>query len=358
MILAPSCAYALSFRTLTACPAPTSTRFMHALRLTPQGLTLETAYPVPETGREQARVKVALAGICATDLELEAGYMQNQSLVLGHEFVGVVDSCPDAPHWEGRRVVGEINIGCRRCADCRRREFRHCPARSCLGILKHDGAFAEYLTLPIVNLHAVPSNVENEVAVFTEPMAAALRLQEQLTVATDAQIAVVGTGKLGLLIALALQDRGCRLTAFGRHAKGLDLLRARSIEAVDVPRGAETDAILGRERTYDAVVECAASPAAYAMVQALVKPLGAIVLKSTLAATGHLDLNALVVNEIRVIGSRCGPFDQALSWLERTARSGWFPTTELIAEVRPLTEARQAFERARQSGVLKVLLRP
>lgn len=331
---------------------------MHALRLTPQGLTLETAYPVPETGRGQARVKVVLAGICATDLELEAGYMQGQSLVLGHEFVGVVECCPDAPRWEGRRVVGEINIGCGRCADCRRREFRHCPARSCLGILKHDGAFAEYLTLPIVNLHEVPSGVENEVAVFAEPMAAALRLQEQLTVETDARIAVVGTGKLGLLIALALQDKGCRLTAFGRHARGLDVLRERGVEAIDVPRGAEMDAIQGREQTYDAVVECAASPAAYAMVQALVKPLGTIVLKSTLAATGHLDLNALVVNEIRVIGSRCGSFDQALSWLERTARSGWFPTTELIAEVRPLAEARQAFARARQSGVLKVLLRP
>ena len=161
---------------------------MHALRLMPQGLTLETAYLVPETGSGQARVKVALAGICATDLE-EAGYMQDPPLVLGHEFVGVVDSCPSAPRWEGRRVVGEINIGCDRCADCRRRAFRHCPARSCLGILKHDGAFAEYLTLPVVNLHAAPSDVENEVAVFAEPMAAALRLQEQLPMATDAKIA-------------------------------------------------------------------------------------------------------------------------------------------------------------------------
>lgn len=332
---------------------------MHALQLTAQGLALRSDYPQPQVAPHEARLAVRLAGICTTDLELMRGYMPAADLVLGHEFVGQVECCPSRSAWEGRRVVGEINVGCRHCADCQRGHYAHCTARACLGILKHDGAFAEYLTLPLVNLHPVPRDMPDRVAVFTEPVAAALRIQEQVALPRGMNVAVVGDGKLGLLIAMTLQSAGHHPHAFGRHARKLAVLERLGIEGTVVRPGTE-DAWQARLRgRYPMVVECAGSASACAMAQALVEPEGTLILKSTKAqAAGSLDLNALVVNEIRVLGSRCGPFGEALAWLERQTARGRFPVDDLIDATMPLTDGMAAVEAARQSGSLKVLLRP
>ncbi len=331
---------------------------MQALQLTGHGLRLHQDYPIPIPRAADALIRVTLAGICNTDLQLLAGYLQPRDLVLGHEFTGVVEVCPGCPTWIGRRVVGEINIGCGTCSDCRCRCFNHCPQRTCLGILAHDGAFAEYVVLPCVNLHEVPVGMTDRVAVFTEPVAAALRIQEQMALGPAERVAVIGDGKLGLLIALTLQDTGCALHVFGRHTRKLDLLAAQGI-AVEQVRGREHQVAERERHAFDVVVECAGSPSAYAMAQTMVRPLGSLVLKSTKAEqAGHLDLNTVVVNEIRVLGSRCGPFAQALAWLDAATRAGRFDVDSIIECIIPLHKGDEALAMARQSGTLKVLLAP
>lgn len=329
---------------------------MQALQLTRKGLVLRTDYPIPEPGAGQALIRVSHAGICTTDLEMVAGYMQGEPLVLGHEFVGIVESCPADGQWVGKRVVGEINIGCGNCAGCREHRFNHCPRRSCLGILRCDGAFAEYLVLPTINLHEVPADMADNVAVFTEPVAAALRLQAQLPLSDRHRVAVIGAGKLGLLIALTLQGTGCQLEVLGRHAHQLAILAPHGIRTIEVPRGAERELAEEMRHRFDVVVECAASASAYELALALTRPLGTLILKSTKAVAGQLDLNTVVVNEIRVLGSRCGPFAPALVWLRQAVQAGLFPVHALIEDTVPLAQGRTAFNRARRAGALKILL--
>ncbi len=313
---------------------------------------------MPEPQGPQARIALRRAGICATDLEMVAGYGTTSSLTLGHEFVGTVECSPLAPYWEGQRVVGEINVGCGTCADCLRKAFSHCPGRTCLGIVHHDGAFADFLVLPAVNLHAVPDTLDDTAAVLTEPVAAALQIQEQVTLSPETRIGILGAGKLGTLVALTLQSAGCAPLAFCKYPRQADVLQAHGVATV-AASGARPAALPADMRHgFDVVIECAATPTIYDLALALVRPRGTLVVKSTLSAAGHLDLNTVVVNEIRVQGSRCGPFARALAWLTEVVASGWLDVDSLLDREFPLAAGVAAFRRAAQPGVAKVLLRP
>ena len=331
---------------------------MQALRLTSQGLTLVPNCPVPEPQDRQALIALDLAGICATDLEMVAGYNSGASLILGHEFVGTVECSPSAPHWEGRRVVGEINVGCGTCADCLRQKFSHCPERTVLGILNHDGAFADHLALPAVNLHAVPDTLEDAAAVLTEPVAAALQIQEQLTLSPETRIGILGAGKLGTLVALTLQSRGFHPLVLCKYARQVEVLQAHGVETADASDVHVADWKRAMHYHFDVVIECAATSTIYDLALELVRPRGTLVVKSTLSEAGHLDLNTVVVNEIRVQGSRCGPFDKALEWLTEVTASGWLDIGSLMDQEFSLAEGLAAFCRAAQPGVSKVLLKP
>ncbi len=283
-------------------------------------------------------------GICSTDLELVKGYAGFRG-ILGHEFVGEVEEAETAG-WVGRRVVGSINLGCRQCAVCVGVGPEHCPHRTVLGIIGKDGAFAEYLTLPEVNLLPVPDEVCDAAAVFTEPLAAALRIREQLPVPPTARVAVVGPGRLGLLIAQVLALAGTLPEVLGRRHESL-ALPAR----LGLPVGLVADA---RADAYDLVVEATGNPAGFAESLRLVRPQGTLVLKSTFAEAPRLELTKLVVGEVRVVGSRCGPFAPAL----RLLAAGAIAVEPLIEAEYPLAEALTALEHAARPGVRKVLLRP
>lgn len=296
----------------------------------------------PRPGPDEALVRVKVAGICNTDLEIVRGYMSFEG-VLGHEFVGVVQECSD-PSWLGVRVAGEINLACQRCALCQRGLARHCPERTVLGILGKDGAFAEYVTLPIVNLHRVPEALSDRAACFVEPIAACFEILEQVRVQPEERLAVLGDGKLGILAALVLQSQGLSPVLVGKHADKLARARQLGVQtaiAADLPR-----------KAYDVVVEATGSPSGMQLAIDLVRPRGTLVLKSTYH--GPLSLNAapLVIDEISLVGSRCGPFSPALAQLA----GGKLKPEALIDEVFPLHAAEQALERAAQPGVLKVLL--
>ncbi len=301
-------------------------------------------------GREgEALVRVRLAGVCNTDLEIVRGYAGFEG-TLGHEFVGEVERAPGAPELEGRRVVGEINAGCGRCQLCRAGDSRHCPARTVLGIVGRDGAFAEYLTLPVNNLLPVPDEVSDERAVFTEPLAAACGITERARVETETRVAVIGDGKLGLLCAQALKAMtGAGVTLVGRHERKLEIVRGRGV------RTARADALPASfERAFDVTVEASGSPAGFETALKLLKPRGTLVLKSTFHGSTELNAAPVVVDEISIVGSRCGRFKPALELLRR----GAVETDALINDVYPLSEGPRAFERAAEPGVLKVLLKP
>lgn len=289
----------------------------------------------------EALIKPALVGICATDVQLTRGYM-NYRGVLGHEFVGVVEKCDD-PAWIGQRVVGEINAACRECAVCLRGDEPHCPNRTTLGIDRRDGTMAERFALPIANLLRVPDSVPDEAAVFTEPLAAALEIVDQTHLRPTNSAVVVGDGKLGLLVAQVLRLTGCDLHVVGRHPERWDLLLRQGIHAT-------TAAELG-ERRWDVVVDCTGSAAGFDVARRLTRPRGRMVLKSTFHGNLDLDLAPLVVDEITIVGSRCGPFGAALRVLER----GLIETAPMIHAIYPLDQAEQAFAASR--GSLKVLLR-
>ena len=283
--------------------------------------------PLPRPRRGFARVRVLLSGICNTDLELVRGY-HAFSGILGHEFVGVVEGPAGSPLL-GRRVVGEINIACGRCSWCADGLGRHCPRRTVLGIRGHPGAHAERLTLPEANLHPVPDPVPDEVAVFAEPLAAACEVLEQVEVRPGTRAAVLGAGKLGTLVALVLRAAGADVTLIGR---GDEL----------------------RRRGFDLVVEATGSPAGMPRAIALVRPRGTIVWKSTHHAPARFDAAPLVVNEVTVVGSRCGPFGPALALLA----SGRVDPAPLVSAVMPLAKGVEALRLAARPGVRKVLLRP
>jgi len=300
----------------------------------------ERREPTPDSD-DMAVVRVHLAGICNTDLELVRGYMDFRG-VLGHEMVGSVVHGPD--EWRGRRVVAEINFACTDCPLCARGLQRHCPRRRVMGILAADGAFAEYVAVPVANLHAVPDDVGDELAVFAEPLAAAFEIVEQLGDVSGLDAIVFGDGKLGLLAAQVLQRAGARVVAFGRHDTKLAILRGRGIAT------AIADEWSGEQA--DLVVEATGSAAAFARAVAATRPRGRLVLKSTVAGAVQVDLAPLVINEIQVVGSRCGPFAPAL----RAIAAGEIDLHSLISERYALRDGVAAFERARSRGVLKVLL--
>jgi threonine dehydrogenase-like Zn-dependent dehydrogenase len=319
---------------------------MRALRFDEEGLRVAEVAEPSRAG--EAVVRVTLAGVCNTDLEIARGYAGFRG-TLGHEFVGVVESATDAPELTGRRVVGEINAGCGVCELCLAGDARHCPARTVLGIVGRDGAFAELLQLPAANLLPVPDEVPDERAVFTEPLAAACGITERVNVAPDSRVAVIGDGKLGLLCAQALKIlTGASVTLVGRHPSKLDIARRRGVETV------KSDELPSSySRAFDVTVEASGSPTGFETALRLLRPRGTLVLKSTFHGTTELDAAPVVVDEISIIGSRCGRFAPALELLARDA----VETDALVNEEFPLSEGVRAMERAAAPGVLKVLLR-
>ncbi|MBM4289888.1 MAG: zinc-binding dehydrogenase [Deltaproteobacteria bacterium] len=300
----------------------------------------EVPLPRPEAG--EALIRVRLAGICQTDINVTRGYKGFQG-ILGHEFVGQVVAAP-VPEWVGRRVVGEINLSCGRCPRCLQGLKRHCRDRRILGLHDKDGALAEYITLPLANLHPVPASVPDAFAVFTEPLAAALEILEQSHITPDARVLIVGDGKLGLLVALVLRLNGCDLHLVGRHPEKMDLVVARGV------RTHLAESLL--ERDFDVVVEASGSPEGWQTALSAVRPRGLVVAKSTYHEPLPFNPTALVVPEINVSGSRCGPFAPALRLLARRLIN----PKKLISRVYPLSQAVEACHYAAQRGVLKVLV--
>jgi alcohol dehydrogenase len=309
------------------------------------GLSLRDR-PKPSAGPECV-IRVTAAGICGTDLELRRGYA-GFSGVPGHEFVGVVEDAGAAESdWVGRRVTGEITVGCGQCDGCRAAGRGHCDLRTVIGIRGRDGAFAEYLSLPSSNLHAVPASVDDVTAVFVEPTAAACRVIEQVRIASDTRAALVGAGRLGLLVAQVLRAHGASVTVITRSGSSRALAAALGFEtvAVDSARASLT-------RRFDVVVEATGEPAGFAAASALVRPRGTLVIKSTFHGETPVAFSPLVVDEITVVGSRCGPFARAIELLD----DGRVDVKPLIAGVYPLAQFAEAFARAKRG--LKVILIP
>jgi threonine dehydrogenase-like Zn-dependent dehydrogenase len=317
---------------------------MKALHFDGKKIALRTV-PAPRPRRGEALVKVRLAGICSTDLEIARGYMSFRGIP-GHEFVGTVVSAPSNA-LAGKRVVGEINVPCGKCATCRAGLGGHCAARGVLGISGRNGAFAEYLTLPAKNLHVVPARLRDEEAAFTELVAAACEIVEQVEISARDRVLVLGDGRLAAMAAQVLGTRTKRLAVLGRSARKLAALRELGLETL----GPGSAAALVRSQ--DVVVECTGSPRGLPLAARLVKPRGTIVLKSTYH--GALDWNPapLVVDEITVIGSRCGPFEPALSLLAR----GSVRVLPFLSAVYPLERWEAAFRAARRADAFKILLR-
>jgi threonine dehydrogenase-like Zn-dependent dehydrogenase len=300
--------------------------------------------PEPSFESGMAVVRMHWAGVCNTDLEIARGYMGFRG-VLGHEGVGAVIEGP--AEWLGRRVVSEINFACGRCESCRAELGRHCPGRRVMGILDADGAFAERVAVPVGNLHAVPETLTDEQAVFVEPLAAAYEILEQLGDVSGRRAVVLGDGKLGLLVAQVLDSAGATVRAVGRHRTHLALLGRRGIETC------EADAFRpDAGPRADLVVEATGAPDALSIAMAAVRPRGTLILKTTVAEHPRVDLARLVIDEIELLGSRCGPFGPALEALA----SGAVDVSELIEERFPLTRGVEALDRAARRGARKVLI--
>lgn len=320
--------------------------------------------PLPKLRNGWALVRVRLAGICNTDVEILRGYHSFRGTP-GHEFVGeVVDvrgvSARTRNKWLGRRVVGEINIACgalgrsSACEFCRRGLKTHCARRKVLGILRHDGAFAEFLALPLENLHLVPAGVSDEQAVFAEPLAAACEILTQRRVRSFPRAAVLGDGKLAQLIAMALASAGPAVTLYGKHAGKLALARRHGIKTRRIRGDARDLERAARKASFPLVVEATGSPSGFALAIALTEPRGTLMLKSTYHGAAPIETWPVVVKEITLVGSRCGPFKEALALL----RAKKVDPRPLIARTYPLAEATAAMKFAQERGVLKVLLKP
>lgn len=315
---------------------------MQALYWNGEHLRLVPSYPRPEADEHRALVRVHLAGICSTDHQIFKGYMEFRG-VPGHEFVGEVSEGP--AELLGKRVVGEINFACGCCGLCSSGLGRHCPERRVMGILGADGSFAEYAAVPARNLHLVPAGVADEEAVFTEPLAAAFEILEQIELNFSDQVLVLGDGKLGLLCAQVLRLTGARVSVVGKHNGKLAILKKLGIRTLLLPDW--------KPRPYDVVVEATGSTSGLKLALDSVRPRGTLVLKSTLATEHALSLASLVINEVTVIGSRCGLFPPALQALAQKSVT----VTPLIEKVYPLSEGLQAVGHAGRAGALKVLLR-
>ena len=294
----------------------------------------------------EALIKIRMAGICSTDLELVKGYYPYTG-ILGHEFVGEVVEANEGS-WIGQRVVGEINAVCNQCEQCLNRRPTHCENRTVLGIINRDGTFAEYTRLPVANLHRVPDSVADEMAVFTEPLAAALEIQQQIQINPTDRVLLIGAGRLGQLIAQTLFLTGCDLRVVARHRHQQDLLKQRGIRIIS-----EEDAIAKPWR-WDIVVEATGSPGGFSLARQAIRPRGTLVLKSTYKGETSVNFSSIVVDEINIIGSRCGPFEPALRLLE----SGQVDPTVLIDSEFSLNDVLKAFEHTAAAGVLKVLIKP
>lgn len=302
---------------------------------------------VPEPVRSgECTIRVVLAGICGTDLEILRGYA-GVAGVPGHEFVGVVEDVPSEAdaHWLGRRVVGEINVGCGRCSWCRTGIKEHCPERSVLGIKDRSGAFAEHLWLPAANLHAVPDELDDIAAVFVEPTAAACQILTQMDVSSDASVLVLGDGRMGLVVAQVLATTGAAVTVAGKHADKLEVARRIGLRTI-----LATDASAPPDG-FEVVVDVTGRPEGLTRALQLVKPRGTIVLKSTFQSESSATLWPAVVKEVRIVGSRCGPFKPAIALLA----SGTVQAAPLVSESFSLEDFEAAFEAARRT--LKVLFR-
>jgi len=308
-----------------------------------RSLSFRSDYPDPRPGEGECVVRVALAGICGTDMHILDGYMGFHG-VLGHEMVGTVVN--GSPRWKGRRVVAEINCVCRQCDMCHSGLSNHCRRRTVMGILGRDGCFAELVAVPEANLHAVPDGLSDEEAGFAEPLAAAYQEVAQCPIEPRTTVSVVGSGRLGLLVAQVLAEKGCKLSVVGRNPVKLLLCEKRGIQAIHV------DEVAARNDR-DVVVECSGSPQGLELAMQLVRARGTIVLKSTYAKSEPVELAPLVINEVRVLGSRCGPFEEAINALARQA----VEVRSMISRVFPIEQAQAAFDAVRKADVVKVLLR-
>jgi threonine dehydrogenase-like Zn-dependent dehydrogenase len=306
-------------------------------------LTLQSHLSKPQSGSERALVRVRLAGICSTDLQILKGYMGFRGIP-GHEFVGEV--VEGATEWRGRRVVGEINFACGACEYCARALGRHCPKRTVMGILGAGGCFAELMSVPVQNLHVVPENVEDEEAVFTEPLAAAFEILEQIQLDPGHDVLVMGDGKLGMLCAQVLKLTGARVTILGKHQDKLALVKRTGVRTILLDDW--------KPRFFDVVVEATGSESGLKLAMTAIHPRGTLVLKSTIAGDHDVFLAPLVINEITVIGSRCGLFSPALRALAEKSVS----VAPLIEKVYPLVEGLDAVAHAGRPGTTKILLRP
>jgi threonine dehydrogenase-like Zn-dependent dehydrogenase len=300
---------------------------------------------VPKPGKpDEALIRIRKAGICSTDLELVKGYYQFWGIP-GHEFVGEVVTANDE-RWIGQRVVGDINITCGKCEQCLNGRSTHCENRTTLGINKRDGTFAEFTTLPLSNLHRVPASIPDEMAVFVEPLAAALEIQQQVHIQPADRVLVVGAGRLGQLIAQTLALTGCDLHVVARHDYQQKILAAREIKLI-----LEEDVQPWR---WDIVVEATGAPSGFSLARQAVRPRGTLVLKSTYKGDMPVNFSSIVVDEVNILGSRCGPFEPALRLLEK----GEVDPSVLISAEYELGDALEAFEKATQPGILKVLITP
>lgn len=318
---------------------------MRSIRCTSSGIQIESDTPRPSAPEGEVLIKIRMAGICRTDLELTRGYMRFNG-ILGHEFVGEI--AESNGHFDiGQRVVGEINVGCGACEDCRRGFERHCRHRSVLGIYNRDGCMADYIALPVRNIYPVPDTIPDEAAVFTEPLAAALEIFEQIHIEPSHRVCIIGDGKLGLLTALAVSHKheGERLL-IGHHREKLNAVNDR------IPVCVEQEIDASRRNAWDIVIEATGSSKGLEQAIGLVRPRGTIVLKSTMAQSEPLDLTPIVIHEIDLIGSRCGRFQPALALLAR----GVIPVERLIEAIYPFDAIDDAWQRASAPGSKKVLL--
>lgn len=319
---------------------------MRALRHAGGAVRLERGWPVPVLARGEALIRVTLAGVCATDLAILGGYAGFDG-TLGHEFTGRVIAAPDAPEWVDLRVVGGINVACGACPACLRWERSHCEQRRVIGIRGRDGTFADFLVLPVANLHPVPDGVSDRQAVFVEPLAAALEILEQTHLRPSDRVVVVGDGRLGLLVAQVLALTGCEIRVIGRHSRKLGILAARGIPV----HAGGADDLSGWA---DLVVACGGGREGLALARRLVRPRGRLVVKSTLPEPAPFDFASLVVDEITLVGSRCGPFPAAL----RLLAAGLVEVEPLIDAVFSLEQGVEALTCAAGPGTLKILIQP
>ena len=318
---------------------------MQCLWLDQQKLVFQERVPIPTPGKDQALIRVLLAGVCSTDLELLRGYYPFSGIP-GHEFVGIVVDSPEDPTWIGKRVVGEINIACGVCHNCLMDLTRHCDNRKTLGIHDWNGVFAEYMVLPLPNLHVVPDHVPDDMAVFTEPLAAAHEIIEQTIIQQTDRVLIIGAGRLGLLAAMVIHLTGCELDVVIRYPKQKILLEKLNINTITLQNN--------DLKKYDVVIEATGSVDGFTQACKSVRPRGRIILKSTYKGNAEINLSGIVVNEVTLIGSRCGSFEPAM----RMLTDGKVDPRPLIEAKFPLEQGVIAVEYAGRQGVLKVLVQP